>query len=416
MRGKLGVEALSSDSGARTAFAERLALLYKEAGNPPLKRVSETVARLQRVDERGRPVRVSTQRISDWRRARNVPAQFAALAAVLHVLIPEARRARPAPVSTGLYDLGQWQRLWERAVADPVVGDAPVASVTEEEGERPAAEAQGVPGGVCPYRGLASYREQDARWFFGRERSTDALVAQLRAAERTGGLVMLVGASGAGKSSLLSAGLVPALQKGAAADRNRGGRATEAGDSARVLQLVPGADPLGELTSRIPELAPFTTSASTSAAGSASATARARLPAGNPAPPASRGPSGRPSPPGHDETRPPPRKLPPPPERPTPPVSPPAPSSSSISSRRPSPSVPTRRTGASSSSSCTTPAPPPTPTPARTAGRYRPPSSSSSVSAPTSTRSASATPSSPTRSSTGTWCWGRCPLRSCARR
>ncbi|WP_327316842.1 nSTAND1 domain-containing NTPase [Streptomyces sp. NBC_01235] len=253
------MEALGSDSGARTAFAERLALLYREAGNPPLKRVSEAVVRLRRVDERGRPVRVSAQRISDWRRARNVPAQFAALAAVLHVLIPEARRARPAPVSTGLYDLAQWQRLWERAVADPVVGDAPVASVEEEE--RPAAEGSGVPGGVCPYRGLASYREQDARWFFGRERSTDALVAQLRAAERTGGLVMLVGASGAGKSSLLSAGLVPALQNGAlgpAMDGASVGAPAGQDGGTKVLQLVPGADPLAELTLRIPELAAVT--------------------------------------------------------------------------------------------------------------------------------------------------------------
>nr|WP_206440706.1 AAA family ATPase [Streptomyces scabichelini] len=244
---------MSSDSEARTAFAERLALLYKEAGNPPLKSVAEAVVRLQRVDERGRSVRVSAQRISDWRRAKNVPAQFAALAAVLHILIPQARRSRPTPVSTGLYDLAQWQRLWERAVADPV-GDRPATSTTStssaistEEEERRSAETSNVPGGVCPYRGLASYRQQDARWFFGRERSTDALVARLRAAEKTGGLVMLVGASGAGKSSLLSAGLVPALQNGALSDED--GRARE------VLQLVPGGDPLGELTRRIPELA-----------------------------------------------------------------------------------------------------------------------------------------------------------------
>ncbi|MDT9695547.1 AAA family ATPase [Streptomyces sp. P17] len=223
------MEALSSDSGARTAFAERLALLYREAGNPPLKRVSEAVVQLQRVDERGRPVRVSAQRISDWRRAKNVPAQFAALAAVLHVLIPQARRARPAPVSPGLYDLPQWQSLWERAVADPVA--------SEEAEEPPPAVS------VCPYRGLASYRQQDARWFFGRERSTAALVDQLRAAERTGGLLMLVGASGAGKSSLLNAGLVPAVREGALG----GGR--------EVLQLVPGADPVKELTRQIPELA-----------------------------------------------------------------------------------------------------------------------------------------------------------------
>ena len=37
------MEAVGSDSGARTAFAERLALLYKEAGNPPLARVAVAV-------------------------------------------------------------------------------------------------------------------------------------------------------------------------------------------------------------------------------------------------------------------------------------------------------------------------------------------------------------------------------------
>ncbi|MFD8231137.1 hypothetical protein ACFV20_04480 [Streptomyces sp. NPDC059696] len=270
---------MSSDSGSRTAFAERLALLYKEAGNPPLKRVSEAVVRLQRVDERGRPVRVSAQRISDWRRARNVPAQFAALAAVLHVLIPDARRSRPTPVSPGLYDLGQWQRLWESAVADPV-GERPGGSPA---GEGQADESVSTPGGVCPYRGLASYRPEHARWFFGRERSTDALVTQLRAAAATGGLVMLVGASGAGKSSLLNAGLVPALRDGALGgdDRSDGGDRSGGGDRSsgtgpvvaggngsdgdgrardgrarEVVQLVPGSDPLAELIRCIPELAP----------------------------------------------------------------------------------------------------------------------------------------------------------------
>ncbi|MGW0335899.1 nSTAND1 domain-containing NTPase [Streptomyces sp. NPDC003011] len=241
------METLSSDSGARTAFAERLALLYKEAGNPPLKSVAEAVVRLRRVDERGRTVRVSAQRISDWRRAKNVPAQFAALAAVLHVLIPQARRERPAPVSPGLYDLTQWQRLWERAVADPV-GERAAADETDgAEEQRARGDGSAVAGGVCPYRGLASYRQQDARWFFGRERSTDALVAQLRAAEPAGGLVMLVGASGAGKSSLLNAGLVPAVRDGALGGEN--------GPARPVLQLVPGADPLKELIRRVPELA-----------------------------------------------------------------------------------------------------------------------------------------------------------------
>ncbi|GGW53167.1 hypothetical protein GCM10010503_32900 [Streptomyces lucensis JCM 4490] len=260
---------MSSDSGARTAFAERLALLYKEAGNPPLKSVAEAVVRLQRIDERGRPVRVSAQRISDWRRARNVPAQFAALAAVLHILIPEARRLRPAPVSGGLYDLVHWQRLWERALAGPV-GERPAPPAQEQHPS--AARAPSVAGGVCPYRGLAPYRQEDARWFFGRERSTNALVEQLRATAHTGGLVMLVGASGAGKSSLLNAGLVPALRDGALTDPRSDVTAASTGGppgtpavpsppggtgpAGPVLQLVPGADPLGELVRRIPGLAP----------------------------------------------------------------------------------------------------------------------------------------------------------------
>ncbi|WP_399886677.1 hypothetical protein ACGH7X_19540 [Streptomyces sp. BBFR51] len=272
------METLSFDSGARTAFAERLALLYREAGNPPLKRVSEAVVRLQRVDERGRPVRVSAQRISDWRRAKNVPAQFPALAAVLHVLVPQARRARPVPVSAGLYDLTQWQRLWERAVADPTA-ERPAPPAAEEQ---PPAETPAASGGVCPYRGLAAYRRQDAGWFFGRERSTQALVTQLHAARDTGGLVMLVGASGAGKSSLLHAGLVPALRDGApdAADgppredgdtgvsgeAGESGQAGEAGEAREVLQLVPGADPLGELTRLIPQLAPVVRAARQAAA------------------------------------------------------------------------------------------------------------------------------------------------------
>lgn len=207
---------------------------------------------------------MSAQRISDWRRARNVPAQFTALAAVLHILIPEARRLRPTPVSAGLYDLAHWQRLWELALAGPA---ADRAAPPAQENRRPPAQAPPVAGGVCPYRGLAPYRREDARWFFGRERSTKALVAQLRAAERSGGLVMLVGASGAGKSSLLNAGLVPAIRDGAlhdgtAADPPDPSATDDSPEPAEapaapgpVLQLVPGADPLGELVRRVPELA-----------------------------------------------------------------------------------------------------------------------------------------------------------------
>ncbi len=62
-----------------------------------------------------------------------------------------------------------------------------------------------------PYRGLARFEVEDARWFFGREEVTNLLVDL--AAEATALPLMLVGPSGAGKSSLLRAGLLPRLRE-----------------------------------------------------------------------------------------------------------------------------------------------------------------------------------------------------------
>jgi WD40 repeat protein len=63
----------------------------------------------------------------------------------------------------------------------------------------------------CPWRGLASYEEADAAWFAGRERLTAEMVARVGAARA----LLLVGASGSGKSSLLRAGLLASLAAGA---------------------------------------------------------------------------------------------------------------------------------------------------------------------------------------------------------
>ncbi|QXD14561.1 hypothetical protein GQ464_014150 [Rhodocaloribacter litoris] len=58
-----------------------------------------------------------------------------------------------------------------------------------------------------PYRGVDPFRYADRRCFFGREEATDALLAQILVSR----LVILFGESGAGKSSLINAGLIPAL-------------------------------------------------------------------------------------------------------------------------------------------------------------------------------------------------------------
>jgi hypothetical protein len=60
-----------------------------------------------------------------------------------------------------------------------------------------------------PYKGLSFYTEQDAPFFFGRERDTQVVTANLMASR----LTLLYGESGVGKSSLLRAGMGRHLQE-----------------------------------------------------------------------------------------------------------------------------------------------------------------------------------------------------------
>ena len=61
----------------------------------------------------------------------------------------------------------------------------------------------------CPYRGLFAFREEDARFFFGRDIFTQKLVDTVQKQS----LVAVIGASGSGKSSVVFAGLIPNLRQ-----------------------------------------------------------------------------------------------------------------------------------------------------------------------------------------------------------
>ncbi|MFI0408268.1 hypothetical protein [Actinomadura sp. 3N508] len=68
----------------------------------------------------------------------------------------------------------------------------------------------------CPYQGLAPFEADRADLFFGRVQATRDLLDRLAPRLEGQGTILLVsGASGVGKSSLLRAGLIPALAKGA---------------------------------------------------------------------------------------------------------------------------------------------------------------------------------------------------------
>ncbi|MFJ6676960.1 hypothetical protein ACIQMJ_38175 [Actinosynnema sp. NPDC091369] len=69
-------------------------------------------------------------------------------------------------------------------------------------------------GDECPYPGLAAFGPGQGRWFFGRDRLVAELLGRLDERLREGGPLVVVAPSGAGKSSLLRAGLLPALAAG----------------------------------------------------------------------------------------------------------------------------------------------------------------------------------------------------------
>ena len=65
-----------------------------------------------------------------------------------------------------------------------------------------------------PYLGLMPFDEDHMRVFFGRDEMSRQLVEQLGERFGPGGMLLVVGVSGAGKSSLLRAGAMPRLERG----------------------------------------------------------------------------------------------------------------------------------------------------------------------------------------------------------
>ncbi|WP_431955866.1 hypothetical protein [Nocardia lijiangensis] len=158
----------------------------------------------------------SAQRISDWKAGRNVPARFESLLPVVLTLVDLAKK-RGAALPAKLADPQEWKRLWTAS-----------NSWTPDDADDSA----------CPYLGLQSYRNTDSDFFFGRKRATEELTELVRNTAGDGdGIVTLIGASGAGKSSLLAAGLSSELA------RQQG--------NWHSVTVTPGAHPLDALVKAI---------------------------------------------------------------------------------------------------------------------------------------------------------------------
>ena len=91
-----------------------------------------------------------------------------------------------------------------------------------------------------PFPGLRPFEPHEATLFFGREDQCDDLLTRLGRRR----LVAVVGMSGSGKSSLVRAGLLPALDRG---------YLPSAGSSWHIAIFRPGSDPVANLTRALAE-------------------------------------------------------------------------------------------------------------------------------------------------------------------
>jgi hypothetical protein len=100
--------------------------------------------------------------------------------------------------------------------------------------------------GEPPFKGLQYFDEVDSDLFFGREVLTAKLVQRLRESQF---LSVIIGASGSGKSSVVRAGVIPALKKGIAILDGTSPR--EDSSTWRVHILTPTSHPLEALATEL---------------------------------------------------------------------------------------------------------------------------------------------------------------------
>ncbi len=92
-----------------------------------------------------------------------------------------------------------------------------------------------------PYKGLQAFQEADAGEFFGRKALIERLIERMQEPGDISRFLAVIGPSGSGKSSVVKAGLVPALRKGALPGSDRW----------YYVEMVPGTDPFQELASAL---------------------------------------------------------------------------------------------------------------------------------------------------------------------
>jgi hypothetical protein len=92
-----------------------------------------------------------------------------------------------------------------------------------------------------PFKGLRAFSEADAENFFGREALVQQLLARLGEGGDLSRFLAVIGPSGSGKSSVVRAGLIPALRRGG----------LPGSENWFIVDMLPGRHPFEELESAL---------------------------------------------------------------------------------------------------------------------------------------------------------------------
>lgn len=180
------------------------------------------------------------QRVLPPLRARR-PDLPGALDTVVQRATARDPRARYGDVPSLVHAIQQIGLPGMHAAITPVA-QTPTATdhPARDPAQRPAAAtltAAVVAAPPNPYKGLRSFQEADAPTFFGRAALTARMIRRLAEDGDNARALVVVGPSGSGKSSVVRAGLVPALRRGA----------LPTSEGWFITTFLPGAHPLEEL-------------------------------------------------------------------------------------------------------------------------------------------------------------------------
>ena len=96
-----------------------------------------------------------------------------------------------------------------------------------------------------PFKGLRPFRESDTDDFYGRDTLIQELLSRLADASDLARFLAVVGPSGSGKSSVVRAGLIPALRRGGLPNS----------DNWFIVEMMPGSHPFEELEAALLRIA-----------------------------------------------------------------------------------------------------------------------------------------------------------------